>query len=234
MIIAIDGTSSSGKSTLAKMLAKKLNFGFFSAGDLYRAITVKVLNLHISDTEDDKLQYLIENTKIVYTYNGSENIMLVDGMNVTDKLNTEEVNNTVSKIAKKPFVREFVRKLQKDTALHNENIVMEGRDIGSVIFPDADFKLFVDCKVEARAKRRMLQYEAQGNSVPLEKVIKDIEERDYRDTHREISPLVMCENAFLVDTTLTSADECLVIVLKEMLRRGLIDNEFLAERQIEL
>ena len=111
---------------------------------------------------------------------------------------------------------------------------MEGRDIGSVIFPDADFKLFVDCKIEARAKRRMLQYEAQGNKVPLEKVIQDMQDRDYRDTHRENSPLVMCENAFLVDTSLTAADECLEIVLKEMLRRNLITREFLAERQIEL
>jgi cytidylate kinase len=143
MIIAIDGTSGSGKSTLAKKLAKTLNFGFFSAGDLYRAITVKTLNLHITEDEDDKLQYMIDNTNVVYTYDGTKNVMLVDGINVYDKLHTEEVSNFVSKISCKPFIREFVRKLQKDTALHNEHIVMEGRDIGSVIFPDADFKVYV-------------------------------------------------------------------------------------------
>ena len=234
MIIAIDGTSGSGKSTLAKQLAKKLNFGFFSAGALYRAITVKTLNLHIKDKEDDKLQYMIENTNIIYTYDGTKNIMLVDGMDVSDKLHTEEVSNYVSKISCKPYIREFVRKLQKETALHNEHIVMEGRDIGSVIFPDADFKIYVDCKVEERARRRLKDYEELGDKPSLEKVVADLKDRDYRDTHREISPLIMCENAFLIDTSLNSVDECLELVFNEMLRRGLISRDFLNERQIEL
>lgn len=234
MIIAIDGTSGSGKSTLAKRLAKKLNFGFFSAGDLYRAITVKTLNLHINENEDDKLQYMIENTDVVYTYDGTKNVMLVDGINVADKLHTEEVSNFVSKISCKPFIREFVRKLQKDTAIHNEHIVMEGRDIGSVIFPDADFKIFVDCKIEERAKRRLKDYEALGDKVVLEKVIADMKDRDYRDMHREISPLVMCENAYLIDTSLNSVDECLDLIFNEMIRRGLVSRDFFNELGIEL
>ncbi|MBR7172540.1 MAG: (d)CMP kinase [Clostridia bacterium] len=234
MIIAIDGTSGSGKSTLAKRLAKTLNFGFFSAGDLYRAITVKTLNLHINENEDDKLQYMIDNTTIVYTYDGAKNVMLLDGINVYDRLHTEEVSNFVSKISCKPFIREFVRKLQKDTALHNEHIVMEGRDIGSVIFPDADFKVYVDCKIEERAKRRMKDYEALGDKVTLEKVIADMKDRDYRDMHREISPLIMCENAYLIDTSLSPVDECIELLLKEMLRRELIGLDFLKEREIEL
>ena len=234
MIIAIDGTSGSGKSTLAKKLAKTLNFGFFSAGDLYRAITVKTLNLHINETEDDKLQYMIDNTKIVYTYDGIQNVMLVDGIDVYDKLHTEEVSNFVSKISCKPFIREFVRKLQQDTAIHNEHIVMEGRDIGSVIFPNADLKVFVDCKIEERAKRRLKDYISLGDKVTLEKVIEDLKERDYRDMHREISPLIMCENAYLIDTSLNSVDECIELVLKEMLRRELIDKSFLEERNINI
>lgn len=234
MIIAIDGTSGSGKSTLAKRLAKTLNFGFFSAGELYRAITVKTLNLHIKEDEDDKLQYMIENTTVVYTYDGTKNVMLVDGMNITDKLHTEEVSNFVSKISCKPFIREFVRKLQQETALHNENIVMEGRDIGSVIFPDADFKVYVDCKIEERARRRMKDYEALGDKVTLEKVVADMKDRDYRDMHREISPLIMCENAYLIDTSLSPVDECIELLLKEMLRRELITREFLKEHDIDL
>lgn len=234
MIIAIDGTSGSGKSTIAKFLAKKLNYGFFSAGELYRAITVKTLNLHIKEDEDDKLQYMIDNTNIVYTYDGSKNVMLVDGMNITDKLHTEEVSNFVSKISCKPFIREFVRKLQQETALHNENIVMEGRDIGSVIFPNADLKIFVDCKVETRAKRRLGDYEKLGDKSTLEKVIADLKDRDYRDTHREISPLVMCENAYLIDTSLNNVEECLNLILSEMLRRDLITRDFFNEKQIEI
>ena len=234
MIIAIDWTSGSGKSTIAKFLAKKLNFGFFSAGELYRAITVKALNLKIKDSEDDKLQYMVDNTEIIYTYDGTKNVMLLDGMNITDKLHTEEVSNFVSKISCKPFIREFVRKLQKDTALHNEHIVMEGRDIGSVIFPDADFKVYVDCKIEERARRRMKDYEALGDKVTLEKVVADLKDRDYRDTHREISPLIMCENAFLIDSTLTPVDECLSLIVKEMVRRGLLTRDFCKEKGLEI
>ena len=234
MIIAIDGTSGSGKSTIAKFLAKKMNFGFFSAGELYRAITVKALNLKIKENEDDKLQYMVDNTQIIYTYDGTKNVMLLDGMNVTDKLHTEEVSNFVSKLSSKPFIREFVRMLQQDTANHNENIVMEGRDIGSVIFPDADFKVYVDCKVETRAKRRLGDYEKLGDKTSLQKVIDDLKDRDYRDTHREISPLIMCENAYLLDTTLNNVEESVALIFGEMHRRGLISREFILEKGIEL
>ena len=234
MIIAIDGTSGSGKSTLAKNVAKKLNFGFFSAGSLYRAITVKALNLHIKPEEDDKLQYMIEHTNIVYTYDGTTSVMLLDGIDVADKLHNEEVSSNVAKYSCKPYIREFVRTLQRDTQNHNENIVMEGRDIGSVIFPNAEMKVFVDCKVEERAKRRFKDYAAKDPNVTFEQVLEDLKERDYKDMHREISPLVMCENAFLIDSTLNSADECMELIFKEMLRRGLVDNKFFNEKGIEL
>ena len=234
MIIAIDGTSGSGKSTLAKKLAKALNFGFFSAGALYRTITFKALNLHIEEDEDDKLQYLIEHTDIVYTYDGENSVMKLDGIDVFEELHNEEVSANVAKYAKKPYIREFVRKLQQDTKLHNENIVMEGRDIGSVIFPNADFKIYFDCSVESRAKRRFAELEAKGQKVTYNQVLQDLKDRDYLDIHREISPLIMCENAYLIDSTLNDADECLNLALKEMLRRGLITREFLKERNIEL
>ena len=233
MIIAIDGTSGSGKSTLARHIARALNFGFFSAGALYRAITVKVLNLGIKEDEDDKLEYLIQNTNILYTFDGKKNVMVVDGMNITDKLNMEEVSNFVSKISCKPYIREYVRKLQRETADHNENIVMEGRDIGSVIFPNADFKIYVDCNTEVRAKRRMADYAKNGENVSLESVVEALKDRDYRDMHREISPLVMCENAYLIDTTLYSVDECVDLTFKEMIRRGLFTKEELAERGVD-
>ena len=225
MIIAIDGTSGSGKSTLAKMLAKKLNFGFFSAGSLYRTITLKALNLHINDDEDDKLQYMIERTNIVYTYDGEKNVMLLDGIDVADKLHNEEISSHVAKYACKPYIREFVRTLQRDTQNHNENIVMEGRDIGSIIFPNADFKVYVDCNVETRAKRRHKDYAIKNPNVSFEQILEEIKERDYKDMHREISPLIMCENAFLIDTSLTPADECVEMIIRELLRRELITKD---------
>lgn len=234
MIIAIDGTSGSGKSTIAKELAKKLGYGFFSAGALYRAITVKVLNLEISDSDDERLMELATNTKIIYTYDGKENTMQLDGMNITDKLNTEEVGNMVAKIACKPYIREFVRTLQKQTAEYNKNIVMEGRDIGSVIFPDADLKVFVDCKIETRAKRRLADFNKLGENASLEKVIEELKERDYLDMHREISPLIMCEDAYLLDTSSYTVDECVDKLIKVLFDKNKIDNEFLEERNISL
>lgn len=225
MIIAIDGTSGSGKSTLAKTLAKKLNFGFFSAGSLYRTITYKALNLHIKDTEDDKLQYMIEHTEIIYSYDGTKNTMLLDGIDVADLLHNEEISANVAKYACKPYIREYVRTLQRDTQNHNENIVMEGRDIGSVIFPNADMKIYVDCNVETRAKRRFKDYAEKDPNVTFEQVLTDLKDRDYKDMHREISPLIMCENAFLIDSSLNTADECVQLVLDEMVRRGLITKD---------
>ena len=231
MIIAIDGTSGSGKSTLARQLAKKLNFGFFSAGDLYRAITVKVLNLQIDENDEQKLTDLARTTKVSYAYDGTKNTMFVDGMNVTDRLHTEEVTNLVSKIACKPYIREFVKKLQRETAEINKNIVMEGRDIGSVIFPDADLKIFVDCNIETRAKRRFQDFVSIGEKVSLQKVLEELKERDERDMHREISPLVMCENAFLIDTSLSSIDECVNSVIKRLIDKNLIDSSALDENK---
>lgn len=225
MIIAIDGTSGSGKSTLAKKLAKTLNFGFFSAGSLYRTLTYKALNLSIKDDEDDKLQYMIEHTEIIYTYDGNNNVMLLDGIDVIDKLHNEEISKNVAKYACKPYIREYVRKLQRETKDHNENIVMEGRDIGSVIFPDADLKVYVDCQVEERAKRRFNDYSKEDDSLTYEQVLADLKERDFKDMTREISPLVMCENAFLIDSTLNDINECLRLLLKEMVRRELITRE---------
>lgn len=234
MIIAIDGTSGSGKSTIAKKLAKSLKFGFFSAGELYRAITVKVLNLGINETEDEKLKYLVDNTQITYTFDGTSNVMYLDNENITNKLHTEEVSNFVSKISCKPFIREFVRKLQRDTAKNNENIVMEGRDIGSVIFPDADLKIFVDCRIDIRAERRMADYKKLGEDVSIESVVEALKDRDYRDIHRDISPLVMCENSFLIDTSLNSVETSLNLIYQEMLRRDLVDTKFFEERGINL
>jgi cytidylate kinase len=155
--------------------------------------------------------------------------MLLDGIDVIDKLHNEEISENVAKYACKPYIREYVRKLQRETKEHNENIVMEGRDIGSVIFPDADLKIYVDCQVGERAKRRFADCSADDPTLTYEQVLEALKERDYKDMHREISPLVMCENAFLIDSTLNDVFECEQLVIKEMVRRGLITREHAKE-----
>lgn len=234
MIIAIDGTSGSGKSTLAKALAKQLNFGFFSAGAFYRAITVKALDLKIAETDDEKLLEMINETEITYTFDGTKNVMILDGIDVSERLHNEQISSNVAKYSCKPYIREFVRKLQKEVANNNENIVMEGRDIGSVIFPNADLKIYVDCTAEERARRRFADYSVTDKTITLEDIVKDLKDRDFRDMHREISPLVMCENALLIDTTSLPVQECLKRIYNEMLKRNLATREFFEKRNIEI
>ncbi len=222
MIIAIDGTSGSGKSTLAKRLAKTLGFGFFSAGAFYRAITFKALERGISPENDDALKLMLASTHISCKFDGEQNQMVVDGNNITAFLHDERISENVAKYAAKGFVREFVKALQKDTPNHNTNIVMEGRDIGSVIFPDADFKVYVDCSAEERARRRFADISKTDTSLTFEKVLADLKERDFLDTTREISPLVMCQDAYLLDTTSKPVDTCIETLVSQMKNRNLL------------
>ena len=120
---------------------------------------------------------------------------------------------------------------QRETQIHNENIVMEGRDIGSVIFPNAEMKVYVDCNVKERAKRRFKDYSEKDPNITLEQVLEDLKERDYKDMHREISPLIMCENAYLIDTTLNNVIDCINLITTEMVRRELLTREQVKEIQ---
>lgn len=216
MIIAIDGVSGAGKSSLAKEVAKELGFGFFSAGAFYRAITYEALSRGILECEDELLKNMMNSIQIKLLYNENKtNVMLVDGQDITAFLHTEEISNNVAKYSVKPFIREKVRVLQRETKNYNSGIVMEGRDIGSVIFPDADIKIFVTCSAEVRAQRRMKDYENLGENVDVKEVEKALIERDYRDMHREISPLKMCEDALLIDTSNKSVLECAKIVVNK-------------------
>ena len=234
MIIAIDGTSGSGKSTIAKKLASTLGFGFFSAGDLYRAITHKALRIGIDENDETRLRNMIETTKIIYTYNGVHNIMEVDGIDITVTLHDEQISENVTKYASKEFVREYVRKLQKDMPNHTKDIVMEGRDIGSVIFPDADFKVYVDCDAETRAQRRFSDLSANDPTLSYEKVLEDLKERDFKDITRAISPLIMCENAYLLDTSSTNIRDCIKKLINQMITRGLLPADYLENHEIKV
>ena len=169
MVITFDGTNSSGKSTLAKELAKQTGICFVSTGLIYRAITKKCLNLNISHEEDDKIKFVLETTTLDYTQEKDKNIIKVDGLiQNPNELKSPEVSNKTPLYASKDFVREYVRTIQKSLAEKNQNIIVEGRDVGSVVFPNADFKFYVDADLKTRAERRFIDYVNQGKKVPLE------------------------------------------------------------------
>ena len=209
MIITFDGTSGGGKSTLAKALSKQTGICFVSTGSIYRAITKKFLNLGISPDEEKKIKFVLETTNLEYLHEKDKNIVKVDGLVQQDKdIRSPEVSNSTPLYACKEYVREYVRGIQKMLANQYENIIVEGRDIGSVVFPDADFKFYVDADLKTRAERRFMDYASQGKNIALEQVIKDLQERDNQDQNREHSPLIMTRDSHLIDTTDLSVQEC--------------------------
>ena len=199
-IIAIDGVASSGKGTLAKELAKRLNYVHLDTGALYRCATVQILNEGINPEDEEKIVNSVLNAKIeARMVDGSVHYFLNNkDLSLSNSLRTPEVNNTVAKIAKYPRLREQIRKIQKDVASTN-NCVVEGRDITTVVFPNADYKFFITADAKTRAKRRQNDYKNQGIKVPLKEVEQMIIERDLADEEREASPLVCPPDAHIID-----------------------------------
>jgi len=208
MIITFDGTTSSGKSSIAKELSKKMGICFVSTGLIYRAITKKCLNLGISPEEDERIKFVLETTNLDYIYEKEKTTILVDGLiQQPADLRSPIVSNSTPLYACKSFVREYVRSIQKTIANKNEDVIVEGRDIGSVVFPEADFKFYVDADLKTRAERRFLDYVTQGKTITLDQVVKDVQLRDNQDQHREHSPLIMTSDCILIDTTNLTLEE---------------------------
>ncbi len=209
MIIAIDGTSASGKSSIAKALGARLGFAVVGTGSIYRAITLKLLNLNIKANEDERIQQIINTTHIeVDSINGATIINVDDIEQKKAELNSREVSNFSPLIAMKPYIREFVRKIQRSQAEIHENIIVEGRDIGSVVFPNADLKFFIDADITTRAQRRQSEYLEKGKNYSLDAIVKELSLRDQEDREREISPLVMTSDSIIFDTSRLSIEEC--------------------------
>lgn len=213
MIVAIDGTTGSGKSGLCKKLANKLGFTYIRSSSFYRALTYKVLQNNINILQDDEIDKLLKNTSIIYNYQNNSVVVIMDNQDVSANLNSIEVSNFVAKVASIPKVREYVRELQVRQSQNKENIIMEGRDIGSVIFPNADIKVFVDCDIDTRAKRRVNQYAKNGIEISFDQAKNDILKRDQEDITREDSPLVRLPEAYYLDTTNLGKEECVEVVI---------------------
>ncbi|PRX29498.1 cytidylate kinase [Orenia metallireducens] len=200
LVIAIDGPAGAGKSTVAKIIAERLGYIYIDTGAMYRALTLKVLNQAYDLEDEKKLGTLAENTDIKLVKAGEDNLVLLDGEDVTAEIRDNKVSNNVSVVAKVAKVREEMVKLQRQMA-QSGGVVMDGRDIGTVVLPDADIKIFLTASVEERAQRRYDELIDKGEDVDLEQIKGEIIRRDDIDKNREVAPLTEAEDAIYVDTT---------------------------------
>lgn len=206
MIIAIDGPAAAGKSTVAKKIANQLNYVYIDTGAMYRAITLAA-NINGIDYEDElNLAKLTKNTSITFKQNNGIQQVFINNKDVTLDIRNQEVTNNVSTVAKHQKVREILVEKQRELA-QNKHVVMDGRDIGSHVLPNADVKLFLVASVEERAKRRHEENLANGFESNLDQLKEEIRKRDQIDSEREVSPLVKAEDAIEVDTTNMNIDE---------------------------
>lgn len=215
MIIAIDGPAGSGKSTIARMLAKRLGFRYLDTGAMYRAITWKAMQKGANLEDKDALSHIADQTNIEF-HGSDENLdVFVDGVNVTKEIRLPSVTNNIHYISDTPGVRQRMVKLQRKFASEG-NTVAEGRDMGTVVFPQAERKFFLDADVEERARRRHAEFEPTNKKISYNDVIKDIETRDKRDTTRDNSPLIKGSDAVYINTTKMAVEDVFNMILKEI------------------
>lgn len=206
LTIAIDGPASSGKSTVARRIAADLNLIYVDTGAMYRTLTFEALKNNVNIKDQAALVELLEKTEITFEPNGNEQSVFSNGIDVTYGIRENNVTNTVSVVAAHSKVRKLMVKRQQDMAANN-GVVMDGRDIGTVVLPDADLKIFLVASVRERAERRHKENKGKGIFSDLEQLKKDIAERDYKDSTRETSPLKQAKDAIRVDTTKMSIEE---------------------------
>ncbi len=211
--IAIDGPAGAGKGTIAKLLAKKLGYVYIDTGAMYRATGLYYSKQNIDFSDENKINELIDNVDIKMTYDAGILKVYLNSEDVTEEIRTEEASRGASKVSVFPKVREKMVKLQQQMA-ESLNVIMEGRDIGTVVLPNATLKIFLTASVEVRAERRYKEQIEKGMDVTLEAIKKDIEERDYRDSHRETSPLKQAHDAIVVDSSNMTIDEVVESILK--------------------
>jgi CMP/dCMP kinase len=204
--IAIDGPAAAGKSTVAKMIAKRLSYIYIDTGAMYRALTYRALQQGIALDDEQALISLLKDTYIELRPSHEGQLVLVNGEDVTNVIRSKEVTNAVSLVAKHPLVREEMVARQRELA-KNGGVVMDGRDIGTHVLPNAEVKVFLKASVEERARRRHKENIARGFPSDLETLKKEIARRDQLDSEREVAPLKKAEDAIEIDTTSLSIEE---------------------------
>lgn len=211
--IAIDGPAGAGKSTIAKRVARALGYVYVDTGAMYRAMAVYLLQNHVSADDDAAVSAQCGGADITIRYTDGEQHVFLNGSDVTGLLRSEEVGSMASRCSTNRKVREKLVELQQKLAT-SEDVVMDGRDIGTVVLPHAECKIFMTADADVRAKRRCLELEQKGQSADMQKIAADIRERDQRDKTREISPLKQAEDAVLLDTSDMTIEEVTAKILE--------------------
>lgn len=205
MIVAIDGPSGAGKSTLAKRVAKELRFTYLDTGAIYRALALKILRRRVDLNDTAALSAIVQDSDIDLRGRDGQLQVILDGQDVSALIRTPEVSQMASKASAIPLVRYRLLDLQRELGRRG-NVVAEGRDIGTVVFPDAQVKIYLDASIEERARRRFHELRAAGREASLAETISEMKERDKRDSERDIAPLRKAEDAFAVDSSGLTVD----------------------------
>ncbi len=215
LIVAIDGPAGSGKSTSAKLVAQRLNYLYIDTGAMYRAVTFLAIKQNVHNDTKAVIK-LAQTTEIKLNFVNGTTEVFTDGENITGEIRTKDVNAHVSDVSKIKEVRTALVDKQRMLGMNSGGVVMEGRDIGTVVFPDADVKIFLTANIEQRAIRRAKEFEGKGVQVSIEEIKKNLELRDEIDSSRKASPLVKANDAVIVDTSKVTIDEQVNIILEKI------------------
>lgn len=210
--VAIDGPAGAGKSTMARRAAQTLNFVYVDTGAIYRTVAYAALSRGVSPEDGEAVAALLPEIRLDLSWQDGIQHMLLNGCDVTAEIRKPEVSDGASKVAALPVVRDFLMETQRNAA-KTHSVIMDGRDIGTVVLPEADVKIFLSASPEVRAKRRLLELQAQNRPVTFEEVLRDIKERDYRDSHRKTAPLCKADDAVLLDTSDLTLEESVDAIL---------------------
>lgn len=227
--VAIDGPSGAGKSTIARLLAREFKFLYVDTGALYRAIGLYMLQKGVKLTEHERICSLLPEINLKLKYLNGEQRVLLNNKDVSEEIRKPEVSMAASAVSAIPKVREFLLDLQRDIALTN-NVIMDGRDIATVVLPKAQIKIFLSASAKERAKRRYLQLKQKGIDCDFQQVYDELKTRDYNDSHRDIAPLKPSPEAIIVDTSEKTLQQS-VEIMKEIITNKLKEISSAAEQE---
>lgn len=204
-LITIDGPGGSGKGTVAKLLATKLGWNILDSGALYRLLAL--ISENIKETDPDSIGIVLKDKNIFFKLKGDQYHLIFDGKDITDTIRREEIGIKASDLARNQNIRDLIKDTQRSFYDPNIGLIADGRDMGSVVFPEAEIKIYLDASIEERAKRRQIQLKEKGMEVNMRNLISSLEDRDLKDKNRDVSPLLIPQGAKVIDSTNLSIDE---------------------------